>query len=821
MSQHSITNELFPRRVPRRSAFFLFVYNNFRYIIAGPILVLVLFLKTNPILSLALGVLIIFGVSTFWTIFNLDISIQSTVHPHHRAWNRYKSILSIFAPFVQNRPAWQISLGGLLLANIPLFLATWPLLISQSADRMQLGIGFDLYWLAYIPVLLWVSYRAHAHVSEWFGALWLFAASIYSFCFFVIRGEISLETINHLAILMIWFLIISVIIHSLFRKIADFRGQAELLRAITGRLRDDRRYTAAFDVRAVAGGPDPSLNDIAEQIGTMLFYDRVFILVRDDEKEQLWMKGRYGTKAPWPEAGWSLFNQNSITGWVALNKDAHLCSDTRKCSLFFNPAKAYPCKSEAAVPILVENECVGVIDIESDQAHAFHKSDIRLLWQIANSIGAALSYERHVSKEVNKAYQLLEQASEILVHAYDLDEALKKVAQMIREIFGADLIVLYKHAVATCVPLPGLITDGTAIFPKLLGHSLGKDSRVNELIRLPQGLYIQSRADLDPLLLGPNNGEYSPEEAKRFGTSYRFVKREKIKSIIYLKLGLGDEIVGSLFLNYRERMVFQTRMIRSLMAFANLLTMSLILKRKMERAVGPLAGTIPLAHSSAEAAFESVSRDFNDIDWDRLRSNAENRRLLKQVNTFREKLEELRRQWTNLILVEQANLHRSSLVEPITHLESKLHSMFPTIKFEWDSREFLDISTDELGEVIYKVIAEGVSNALVHAHADHIYVRCRAGADSIEISITNNGTPIGPSQAARINELKDKSFYIHDYDKATGIISILLDARRWFGADWQFSSSSAHSALLTVCFPLAPIPELEDEYQDENDDNIE
>ena len=802
MSQNSVTDDLFPRRVPRRNAFFLFIYNNFRYIIAGPILVLIMFLDTKPIVSLGFGLLAIFGISAFWTTFNLDVSVQSKEHPHHKEWNLYKSILSLFVPFVQNKPAWQISLGGLFLASIPIFLVTWRLIAGGTSVEAQPRISFDLYWLAYIPVLMWISYRAHDHVSEWFGVLWLFSAFIYSVCFFVIYGDISSEIINHLSILMIWFLILSVIMHSLFRRIANFRGQAELLRAITERLRDDRRYTAAFDVRSIGGGPDISLNEIAEHIGTMLFYDRVFILIRDQENEQLFMKGRYGIKAPWPATGWSIPKQNSITGWVALNKEAHLCSDTRNCTLYFNPEKAYLCKSEAAVPILVESECVGVIDIQSDQANAFHKSDIRLLWQIANSIGAALSYERHVSKEVDKAYKLLEQASEILVHAKNLDEALKKVAQMIREIFSADLIVLYKHAVATCVPLPGLITDGPALYPKLLGNSLGKDSRVNELFRLPKGLYIQSRAEYDPILLGPNNGEYSLEEAKRFGTSFRFVKREKIKSIIYLKLGLGDEIVGSLFLNYRERMVFQARMIRSLMAFANLLTMSLILRRQMERAMGPLAGTIPLAHSSAEAAFESVSRDFNDIDWGQIKPIAENRPLIRQIETFGEKLEELRRQWTNLILVEQVNLHRSSLVEPITHLESKLHSMFPTINFEWDSREFLDIPTDELGEVIYKVIAEGVSNALVHAHADHIGIQCQVSDESIQINITNNGVPIGALPASRMNELKNKPFDIHDHDKSTGIISILLDSRRWFGAEWQFSSSSAHSAMLSVKFPL-------------------
>lgn len=816
MSQNTVTHDLLQRRVPRRTKNFLLISNNFHYIIAVPILALVLFLDTNPIISLTLGLLAIISMSAFWTSFNLDISIQNKDHPHHKTWNSYKSALSLLTPFVRRRPAWQISLAGWLLASVPILFIFLPLILTRPLTmEVKPRLGFDFYWLAYIPVLLWVSYRAHDRVSEWFGVLWSFCALTYSICFFVFYKGISFENILHLSILMGWFLFLSFIIHYLFRRIASFRGQAELLQAVTERLRDDRRYTEAFDARPIQSGPDESLNIIAEHIGKMLLYDRVFILVRDQEKEELFLKGQYGIKAQWPESGWSILGQQSITGWVAKNKEAHLCPDTGNCTLFFNPEKAYPCKSEATVPILVDGDCVGVIDIESAHTNAFHQSDIRLLWQIANSIGAALSYERHVSKEVDKTHKLLKQASEILIQSKNLDDALNKVAHSLREIFKADLVILYKHAVTTCVPLPGLIIDGESLYPEILGNSIEKNSRINELVRRSEVSYISPRADEDPFLLGPENGDYSPEIASFYGSAHRFVKRENIKSMIYLKLGIGNDIVGSLFLNYRRRMSFPSRMIESLYAIANVLTMGLILKRQTERAIGPLAGTIPLAHSTAEAAFESVSRDFNDIDWKQIKNTTENQILLKQIKTYKGKLEDLRREWTNLILVEQVNLHRSSMVEPITHLESKLRSMFPNVKFVWDSREFLDIPTDELGEVIYKVIAEGVSNALVHARANQISVQCRKENSSFNIIVINNGKTIDILQADRINRLMTKPLTIDEPEKQTGIISILLDSRRWFGAEWNFSSVTATNTKLTVVFPLYPSNDKEESSDEE------
>lgn len=807
-------HDVLKRLVPRRTKFFLIISNNFQYFIAVPVLALILFLDTNPAASIGLGILSLFSISAFWTAYNLDETHRTADHPHHRQWSWYKSALYLFSPSLKKRPAWQLSFLGWLIASIPIAIITY----SVSGEPLQLDVKprleFDLYWLAYIPVMMWISYRSQDHATEWFAFFWVFSALTYSICFFLQYGKINFELFIHLMILMGWFLFISLIIHHLFRRIAYFRGQADLLQMVTERLRNDRRYTEAFDVRPIQNGPDSSLMDIAEHIGTTLMYDRVFILVRDPEKNLLFMKGKYGIQAPWPESGWSIDGQRSVTGFVASSMKAHLCSDSKRCDLYYNPDEVYPCRSEASVPIIADGTCVGVIDIESPHSHAFTQSDIRLLWQVANSIGAALSYERHVLREVDKTHDLLKQAAEILSHSKNLDDALKKVAQQLRIIFKADLVVLYKHAVATCVPLPGLIIDGEVLHPETLGHSIPEDSRVNELFHRVESSYISPRADTDPVLLGPRNREYSPEDKPLYGNSNRFVKREKIKSMIYLKLGIGNDIVGSLFLNYRRHMTFPSRMIDSLFAISNVLTMGLILKRQVERVSGPLAGATPLAHSTAEAAFESVIRDYDDMDWKQLNKTAQTQKLYGQVQVYREKLDELRREWTNLILVEQMNLRLSSMLESISHLELKLHSMFPNVSFEWDSREFLSIPTNDLGDVVYKIVAEGVSNALVHAHAQRIGIRCRWQKDCIEIQVTNDGPPIDRESAKRINSLVHEPMRMDGSEKHTGIISILSDARRWFGAEWRLTATPDTGTQLTVTLPLGLI-----EQEDSSDED--
>jgi len=803
-------NNIYKSQVPRRTKFFLLISNNFYLIIAIPVVALILFLNLSPLVSISLASTVVICLALFWNVYELDVSERSIEHPHHRkSWNSIKEILAYFNPLIRRLPAWQISLIGWMLANIPISISVIIILLDHPLKVIP-RLEFDLYWLAYIPVLIWISYRQKEHVTEWFILFWLFSNIVYSYCFFLIYGSFNFELVLHLSILLGWFLFLSFSIHYLFRRIASFRGQSELLRSVTEGLRNNRRYTEAFDLSPVQNGPDASIMEIAEQIGQTLLFDRVFILVRDQGNDKLYMKGRYGISTQWPENGWSIRDNFSITGWVAENSKDHLCLDTSKCDLFFNPGYAYPCKSEAAVPIIVDNICVGVIDVESDHKNAFHSSDIRLLWQIANSIGASLSYERHVSREVDKTQALLKQAAEIMTDSKNLDEALRKVAQNLREIFKADLVVVYKHAVSTCVPLPGLIVEGASLYPEMLGRTIRPDSRINELIKRSDAAYISPNADEDLFLLGPNNGKYIGEDIEVFGTNERFVRREKIKSMIYLRLGVGKDIVGSLFLNYRKKMHFPKRMIESLYAIVNVLSMGLILKRQIERSIGPLAGATPLAHSSAEAAFESVSRDFDDLNWESIVKQKGKGHLAVKFTKYKEKLDNLRREWTNLILVEQMHLNLSSMVEPISHLELKLHSMFPNIILEWNSLQFLNIPTNEFGEVVYKIIAEGVSNALVHARSGHIKLDCRLDKGQLRILIKNDGSSIDPDLIVKMNDLVSRPYFMDGSEKHTGIISILLDARRWFGAEWNYVNGETGGAELQVVLPLGIFDSFED-----------
>lgn len=803
----------YSRMVPRRTGIFLLITNYFPYSIVIPVVGLIMFLNMDPYLTLLLVSLGGGGIALFWYAYTLDLDLKHHPNPHWRRWNRFNEFIYPFAKIVQRLPEPVVPILAMLLASAPVVLGV----ISQvrgSIVGVEPRFGYDLYWLSYLPVILWISYIKRYKASDLWAPALLVAMCIYSLgYFFIPSGENFADKAVRLSVLLSWFFFLSLILHFSLRRVAQLRGHSEVAVEITEKLRSKAGYINAFDIIHISSEKDEHLNEIAGIIGKSLKYDRVFILVR--YKDELIMKGMYGiSDVNWPSKGWSISDsaQPSITGWVARNKMHHLCSDTRSCDLFFNPEQAFHCRSEAAVPILVDDECVGVIDIESNHKKAFHHSDVRILTQIANAIATALSHEREIITERNKAYGTLDQVTTCLVSSPNLDDALHSVLEVLRERFEADLAIIYKHAVATSVPLPDLIRSGEFKFEHLLGRPITTKSRLVELANKDEDIYIQPFAEKDDLLVGPIQTQEGPQE---LDTQYDFARREGVKSMIYLKLKVGDEMVGSLFLNYRHRKQFSFHEVNSLQSFAKVLALSILLKRQLERAQGPLAGAIPLAHSDTGAAFESINRNFEELKekiYFTLRNSEE---IKKPLGEFKQKLDELKLHWSTNVLTEKSSSQDAMVMDSISQLESRLRKLFPSIEFRWNLNEFLRFPSGDLGEAAYKLIAEGVSNALVHGKADYIEIRCINKMDIFEIVIRNNGELMSSDSRAEINELQLKSENMNELRKRTGIIPILLDAKRWFGASWKFNMEENRFTTLKVVFFSPEVLSYREEDEDE------
>jgi len=92
-------------------------------------------------------------------------------------------------------------------------------------------------------------------------------------------------------------------------------------------------------------------------------------------------------------------------------------------------------RSEAVLPLKIEGQILGVLDVQSDRLGAFHPNDLLVLRALVDAIAIAIKRLR-LYGELQKRARQLEMVAEVskdITSILDLDELLKKVAGLIQE----------------------------------------------------------------------------------------------------------------------------------------------------------------------------------------------------------------------------------------------------------------------------------------------------------------------------------------------------------------------------------------------------
>jgi hypothetical protein len=310
MGQAEFLNHQSPRVIPRRTGLFLFAITHFPYILALPLVAVILDMAPNPFLVLVLSAMAFGFIFLFWYLFVLDLSLAEDHHPHHAQWNRPKKILSRGAVALQAIQPWTLALIFWFAATLI------NLAVAGIVGSKYLQASF---WLLYVPVVIWPGYTMDKKASEWFGGLWLASALVYAWTYwrFFPYGPFW-PAIAELLSNLVWFLFLSVFLYYLFRRLTIFRCQFDFLQDIIRELRQEHGYSEAFDTRPIINGRDEHLNHIAWMIGSKLKFERVYIHIQDTERKKLFMKGRYGAdQSPWPPEGWPIQEKPTCAATLA------------------------------------------------------------------------------------------------------------------------------------------------------------------------------------------------------------------------------------------------------------------------------------------------------------------------------------------------------------------------------------------------------------------------------------------------------------------------------------------------------------------------
>jgi diguanylate cyclase (GGDEF)-like protein len=159
----------------------------------------------------------------------------------------------------------------------------------------------------------------------------------------------------------------------------------------------------------------------------------VAILLLDKEARQLCVRSQIGWDSGHDTV--RLAVGEGITGTAALRKEPIYVPDVSKDARYVCSAKAT--RSELAIPLMVRDEVVGVLDCQSDRLDHFDKDTIHLLTLFSTQASMALQNARLYSLERQRARQLqaINAIAQQTTAVLDLEELLSRVCCLIQEAF--------------------------------------------------------------------------------------------------------------------------------------------------------------------------------------------------------------------------------------------------------------------------------------------------------------------------------------------------------------------------------------------------
>lgn len=169
----------------------------------------------------------------------------------------------------------------------------------------------------------------------------------------------------------------------------------------------ERQHTATLETLSEISREFAAILDLDELLTRILNlakrlvdYRTAGILLLNNETEELEMKVavRYGDKVSVPKIKLG----KGLVGYAALHRVAVLVPDVSKDPRYIKLVEET--QSELVVPLLIQDRCIGVFDLESPELDAFRKSDAEILTLLASQAAVAIENARlYQTIRANKA----------------------------------------------------------------------------------------------------------------------------------------------------------------------------------------------------------------------------------------------------------------------------------------------------------------------------------------------------------------------------------------------------------------------------------
>lgn len=178
---------------------------------------------------------------------------------------------------------------------------------------------------------------------------------------------------------------------------------------------------------------DTLLTRVAGLVRKIINYDIFAILLVNEKAQELRIRFQVGHPAEAIERTRIKIGQG-ITGAAAQTREPVLVNDVSKHPEYITSVSDV--RSELAIPMIVKNKVIGVIDIEAPQKNYFTEEHSRLLTVIASRVAIGIENARLYTRVSNQAKSLLllNEISRELTSILNLDQLLKRVGELLTRV---------------------------------------------------------------------------------------------------------------------------------------------------------------------------------------------------------------------------------------------------------------------------------------------------------------------------------------------------------------------------------------------------
>src|SRR5215813_5865115 len=175
---------------------------------------------------------------------------------------------------------------------------------------------------------------------------------------------------------------------------------------------------------------DTTLRRVAELVRKVIDYEIFGILLLNEKTQELYFRFSVGHSREVAER-MRIKVGEGVTGVAAQRAEAILVNDVLNDPTYIS---ALPnVRSEIAVPLIIKNRVIGVIDIESPQPNHFTEEHKRLLTLIASRMAIGIENARLYTRTTRQAKSLLllNEIARELTSILNLDQLLKRIGELL------------------------------------------------------------------------------------------------------------------------------------------------------------------------------------------------------------------------------------------------------------------------------------------------------------------------------------------------------------------------------------------------------